>query len=29
VEPVAADIAGSNGHVHDPAALAKALEGLL
>jgi uncharacterized cofD-like protein len=29
VEPVAADVAGPNGHVHDPAALAKALEGLL
>ena len=29
VEPVAADIAGPGGHVHDPAALAKALEGLL
>ena len=29
VEPVAADVAGPGGHVHDPAALAKALEGLL
>ena len=29
VEPVAAAVAGPNGHVHDPAALAKALEGLL
>jgi uncharacterized cofD-like protein len=29
VEPVAADVAGPNGHVHDPVALAKALEGLL
>jgi uncharacterized cofD-like protein len=29
VEPVAADMAGPGGHVHDPAALAKALEGLL
>ena len=29
VEPVAADVAGSNGHVHDPGAFAKALEGLL
>jgi uncharacterized cofD-like protein len=29
VEPVAADVAGPDGHVHDPAALAKALEGLL
>jgi uncharacterized cofD-like protein len=28
VEPVAADVAGAGGHVHDPAALAKALEGL-
>jgi uncharacterized cofD-like protein len=29
VEPVAADVAGPGGHTHDPAALAKALEGLL
>jgi uncharacterized cofD-like protein len=29
VEPVAANVAGPGGHVHDPAALAKALEGLL
>jgi uncharacterized cofD-like protein len=29
VEPVAADVAGPDRHVHDPAALAKALEGLL
>jgi len=29
LEPVAADLAGPGGHVHDPAALAKALEGLL
>ena len=29
VEPVAAEVAGPNGHVHDPGALAKALEGLL
>jgi uncharacterized cofD-like protein len=29
VEPVAADVAGPNGHVHDPVALAKVLEGLL
>jgi uncharacterized cofD-like protein len=29
VEPVAADMAGPGGHVHDPVALAKALEGLL
>jgi len=29
VEPVAAEVAGPDGHVHDPGALAKALEGLL
>jgi uncharacterized cofD-like protein len=29
VEPMAAEVAGPNGHVHDPGALAKALEGLL
>src|SRR5439155_22495414 len=29
VEPMAADVAGPNGHVHDPGAFAKALEGLL
>ena len=29
VEPVAVEVAGPNGHVHDPGALAKALEGLL